>query len=201
MIILGITGGVGSGKSRVLSELHDKYDAYIIETDKLAHELMEPGGLIYKAIKDVFGDDIIEKEEPYRIDRKKLGAIVFNDKQYLETLNNIVHPLVKTSIIHSIEKAKEEGKISLFVIEAALLIDDPDYKSICDELWYVRVDEEVRIKRLMLQRNYTREKCLSIMQSQSPDTYYQENVDFVIDNNGDYENTSKHIEARLNKLL
>lgn len=198
MIVLGITGGVGSGKSRVLTELHDKYNAYIIEADKLAHELMEPGESIYKAIVEAFGVDILYSNEPYAIDRTKLGAIVFSDKDKLNKLNSIVHPLVKESILQTIKTAKANG-IELFVIEAALLIED-GYKAICDELWYVYVNQETRINRLMLQRNYTREKSLSIMQSQSSDDYYKENTDFTIDNNGDYEATSKQIEAQLNKL-
>ena len=89
----------------------------------------------------------------------------------------------------SIRQAKEKGDVRLFVIEAALLIED-EYKSICDELWYIWVDKETRIKRLMLQRNYTKEKSVSIMNNQSSDEFYKENCDFIIDNNveGQFEN-------------
>ena len=199
MLVLGITGGVGSGKSRVLNELKDNYNAYIIEADKLAHELMEPGKVIYNAVVEAFGQEILAVLEPFAIDRMKLGAIVFNDKAQLEKLNSIVHPLVKESILQSIAEQRANNT-KLFVIEAALLIED-GYKAICDELWYVYVDQETRISRLMLQRNYTREKSLSIMQSQSPDSYYKENCEFVIDNTGDYSDTSKQIKARLNNVL
>ena len=197
MKIIGITGGVGSGKSRVLNELKVQYGAYIIEADKLAHELMEPGKVIYEEIVTAFGEDILCEEEPHVIDRVKLGKIVFSDKKHLEALNKIVHPLVKKSILMSIRQAKEKGDVRLFVIEAALLIED-EYKSICDELWYIWVDKETRIKRLMLQRNYTKEKSVSIMNNQSSDEFYKENCDFIIDNNRDYEYTSEQIKARLN---
>ena len=197
MKIIGITGGVGSGKSRVLNELKVQYGAYIIEADKLAHELMEPGKVIYEEIVTAFGEDILCEEEPHDIDRVKLGKIVFSDKKYLDVLNKIVHPLVKKSILMSIRQAKEKGDVRLFVIEAALLIED-EYKSICDELWYIWVDKETRIKRLMLQRNYTKEKSVSIMNNQSSDEFYKENCDFIIDNNRDYEYTSEQIKARLN---
>ena len=197
MKIIGITGGVGSGKSRVLNELKVQYGAYIIEADKLAHELMEPGKVIYEEIVTAFGEDILCEEEPHVIDRVKLGKIVFSDKNHLEALNKIVHPLVKKSILMSIRQAKEKGDVRLFVIEAALLIED-GYKSICDELWYIWVDKETRIKRLMLQRNYTKEKSVSIMNNQSSDEFYKENCDFIIDNNRDYEYTSEQIKARLN---
>ncbi len=197
MKIIGITGGVGSGKSRVLNELKVQYGAYIIEADKLAHELMEPGKVIYEEIVTAFGEDILCEEEPHVIDRVKLGKIVFSDKKHLEALNKIVHPLVKKSILMLIRQAKEKGDVRLFVIEAALLIED-GYKSICDELWYIWVDKETRIKRLMLQRNYTKEKSVSIMNNQSSDEFYKENCDFIIDNNRDYEYTSEQIKARLN---
>lgn len=197
MKIIGITGGVGAGKSRVLNELKVQYGAYIIEADKLAHELMEPGKVIYEEIVTAFGEDILCEEEPHVIDRVKLGKIVFSDKKHLEALNKIVHPLVKKSILMSIRQAKEKGDVRLFVIEAALLIED-EYKSICDELWYIWVDKETRIKRLMLQRNYTKEKSVSIMNNQSSDEFYKENCDFIIDNNRDYEYTSEQIKARLN---
>lgn len=200
MKILGITGGVGSGKSRVLYDLEQNHNAYILEADKLAHELMEPGKKIYNQIIQEFGQEVLLKEEPYYIDRNKLGQIVFNDKDKLAILNSISHPLVKEEIIERIATAKNEGKIKLFVIEAALLIQD-GYDAICDEIWYIWVDREERIKRLMKQRGYTREKCISMFNSQEPDEYYKKYATFTINNQFDYENTSKLLNARLNKLM
>lgn len=199
MKILGITGGVGSGKSRVLYELKEKYNAYIIEADKLAHDLMEPGETIYKAVVAEFGKEILEDKSPFRIDRNKLGDIVFNDSLLLEKLNRISHPLVKTRIIEMIEAAKIRGE-NLFVIEAALLIQD-GYREICDEIWYIYVDEEERIKRLMSSRGYTREKCISMINSQASEQYYKNNTDYTIYNQKNYENTSKQLNVGLNKLF
>lgn len=200
MKVLGITGGVGSGKSRVLYDLETNYGAYVIEADKLAHQLMQPGYEIYNQIVECFGRDILCSKEPYEIDRNKLGQIVFNDKSKLEKLNSISHPIVKKEIKNQIKQAKEEGKIKLFVIEAALLIQD-GYKAICDEIWYVWVEQEERIKRLMKQRGYSREKCISMFNSQEPDEYYKKYATFTINNQFDYENTSKLLKARLNKLM
>lgn len=199
MVVLGITGGVGSGKSRVLYDLEKNHDAYIVEADKLAHELMKPGNKIYNEIIECFGNDILCKEEPYEIDRNKLGKIVFNDKLELVKLNSISHPLVKEEIKNKIKSAKED-KIRLFVIEAALLIQD-GYSAICDEIWYIWVEREERIKRLIKQRGYTREKCISMFNSQEPDEYYKKYATFTINNQFDYENTSKLLNARLNKLM
>ena len=137
---------------------------------------------------------------PYDIDRKKLGEIVFHDKDSLDRLNEISHPLVKKHIISLINQKKNEGGCKLFVIEAALLIED-GYKNICDEIWYVWVDAEERINRLIKQRGYTRQKCIDIFNSQSDDDYYKKYADFTINNQLDYDFSSKQLKARLNKFL
>ena len=199
MLVLGITGGVGSGKSKVLYQLKEKYNAYIVEADKLAHQLMMPGEVIYNRIIEEFGNQIISKTLPYPIDRQKLGNIVFNDKEKLELLNSITHPLVKANILQQIDTEKSLNT-KLFVIEAALLIED-GYKDICDYIWYVFVDKEERIKRLMDSRGYSREKCISIFNSQQEDYYYITNSDAVIDNSNSFEGTSNQIKDLLNKLL
>ncbi|MBQ9610034.1 MAG: dephospho-CoA kinase [Lachnospiraceae bacterium] len=200
MIILGITGGVGSGKSRILYDLKENYNAYIVEADKLAHELMQPDKSIYNEIVSTFGRSILKEEPPYYIDREKLGNIVFNDSERLTVLNGIVHPLVKEEIIRQINEARDSGKYELFVIEAALLIQD-GYKSICDEIWYIWVGREERIRRLMIQRGITREKCISIIDSQETDEYYKKYANFTINNQNNYENSSKQLKERLNKIL
>lgn len=200
MIVLGITGGVGSGKSRVLYDLEKNYDAYIVEADKLAHKLMEPGRPIYREIIRQFGADIVTDEAPYLINREKLGKIVFSDREKLAMLDSITHPLVKEEILRQIDEKKTSGDTRLFVIEAALLIQD-GYKDICDEIWYIWVPQEIRITRLMEQRGYTRERCLSMFQSQESDEYYKRYADFTINNQFEYKNSSKQLNARLNKLL
>ena len=199
MIILGITGGVGSGKSRILYDLETNYKAYIVEADKLAHTLMEPGEPVYEAVKKEFGASVLEETAPYAIDRQKFAELVFRDKEKLARLNAITHPAVKAWILADIEAKKQLG-IRLYVIEAALLIQD-GYKEICDEIWYIYVDEEERVRRLMKQRGYTEERCRSMFQSQEPEAYYRKYADFTINNQFDYENSSKQLKDRLNKLL
>lgn len=198
MIILGITGGVGSGKSRVLNELAISYNAYIIEADKLAHELMNKGMVIYNEIVKCFGEGIVDTSTG-EIDRIKLGSIVFNDNEKLMQLNAISHPLVKQEILKQIDEKKNEG-VELFVIEAALLIQD-GYKEICDYIWYIYVGKEERRKRLMESRGYTSEKCDSIFESQENDEYYMTNSDCTINNENSYEMTSKQIKDLLLNLM
>lgn len=199
MVVLGITGGVGSGKSKVLYELENEYKAFVVEADRLAHKLMEPGEIIYNKIVDYFGEDILEEQVPHNIDRIKLGEIVFNDEEKRDLLNSISHPLVKKNIIELISYHKSLGT-KLFVIEAALLIED-GYLEICDEIWYIWVDKEERINRLINSRGYTREKCFSIFNSQKDDSYYRSYTKYTIDNSKGFENTAKQLKDLLNNLL
>ena len=164
MLILGITGGVGSGKSKILYDLSNLYGAYIVETDKLAHTLMEPGQTVYQAVVEAFGTEILQAEEPYAIDRAKFAQIVFADKEKLAQLNALTHPAVKAWIRKDIEEKRKQD-VKIYVIEAALLIQD-GYKEICDEIWYIYVNEETRIKRLMKQRGYTEERCRDVYKRQ-----------------------------------
>lgn len=200
MIVLGITGGIGSGKSRILYDLENKYGAYIVEADRLAHRLMEPGEEIYKAVVKKFGNEILCPDKPFPIDRQKLGKIVFSDEESLKELNIIIHPAVKEYIVRDIERKRHEKKVRLYVIEAALLIQD-GYKSICDEIWNVWVSKEKRIRRLMEGRGYTLEKCISMMDSQEKDDFYEKYANYTINNDFSYENSSKQLDVRLNKLL
>lgn len=196
MKIIGITGGIGSGKTAVLSIFKEEYGAFIMEADALAHKLMEPGERSYTDIVDTFGVDILGADKA--IDRAKLGAIVFDDPDKLEKLNQITHPNVKNAILESINKQKESG-CELYILEAALLIQD-GYLSICDEMWFVYADVEVRIDRLCRYRRFSREKALSVIRSQEPDSYYETNCTKKIDNSGDIEELRNHIKNAMGIL-
>jgi dephospho-CoA kinase len=187
--IIGLTGGIGSGKTAVLDILSNEYGAYIIEADKLAHSLMEPGQSVYKAVVDYFGTDILG-EDNY-IDRKKLGAIVFSDEEKLKKLNSLSHPLVKEAILNQIEEQKELHT-KLFVIEAALLIQD-GYTDICDIMCYVYADLPVRIERLCKYRGFDKERAESVIASQDSEEFYREHCDYIIDNSGSMEDTRQQL--------
>ena len=193
MIILGITGGIGAGKSKVLNYLNTRFGAYIIEADRLAKELMLPGGDIYDKIAENFPAAIPKRGQP--IDRKILADIVYNDSGSLHKLNSLVHPSVKDFIKNDI-KVKETSGAGLYVIEAALLLED-GYKEICNEIWYVRADIDVRVKRLVEMRDMTKEQALLIIKNQKPDEFYMDNSDFILDNNSDFEVTKRAIEFRI----
>ena len=101
MIILGITGAVGAGKSTIMNRLKEQYGAYTIQADQVGHLLMKQGQVCYDAILRVFGEKILGEDG--EIDRKKLGGIVFSDRELILRLNNIIHPAVKQYILDQIE--------------------------------------------------------------------------------------------------
>ena len=193
MKIIGITGGVGSGKSRVLSYMKKAYNAVICQADHVAWELQEPGQGCYTQIIKHFGEDVLNDDRT--INRKKLGEIVFGDKHELLTLNGIMHPAVKEAIVNHIKTGRERGS-KYFVIEAALLLED-GYKQICDELWYIYTDEKTRCLRLRESRAYSDEKIHAIMASQLSEEVFRKECQIVIDNSGDFEDTCYQIDKTM----
>lgn len=190
MKIIGITGGVGSGKSRVLSYMEEAYNAVVCQADHVAWELQEPEQKCYAQIVKHFGKDILNDDGT--INRKKLGQIVFNDNEQLLVLNGIMHPAVKETIVQMIQSEQEKGT-DYFVLEAALLLED-GYSQICDELWYIYTDEDTRRLRLKESREYSDEKINAIMASQLSEEVFRKECQILIDNSGDFKDTCYQIE-------
>lgn len=178
--VVGITGGVGSGKSVVMQMLEEEFGARVILADLVAHDLMEPGAISYEQIVENFGTEILAADRT--IDRPALSGVVFSDPDKLSLLNQITHPNVKKEILSRIEAFQKEGTASLIAVEAALLIEE-GYQEYFDEMWFVYVDEETRIRRLMEGRGYSEEKCRSIMEQQLGEEEFVSHCDKVIDNN------------------
>jgi dephospho-CoA kinase len=193
-MILGITGGIGCGKSAVLSILKEQYQFHVFEADAIAHELMRPGESIYQAVVSEFGTEILQ--ENGEIDRQKFGALVFRDQEKLERLDALTHPAVIAEIKQRIETIRAEEPDGRFVIEAALLIESGCYK-ICDKVWYIYADVETRTRRLMEFRNYTEDKIKHVMQNQLSHEEFKKYTDEMIDNSGTIEETSIQIQKKL----
>ncbi len=193
MKVIGVTGGVGAGKSTVLQHLKEAHDAFILEADKIGHLLMEPGQMCYEPVIRLFGKEIINPDRT--LDRKKISGIVFQDTCKLEALNEIIHPGVRTYICDRLASERENGR-NLAVVEAALLLE-ANYQEFCDEVWYVYASEEVRIRRLAESRGYTVEKSQSVIRQQMSDEQFRAGADFVIDNSGTTQETIDQIERRL----
>ncbi|MBO8462325.1 MAG: dephospho-CoA kinase [Firmicutes bacterium] len=198
MKVIGITGGIGCGKSFVMEQLKERHHVAIILTDLVAHELMEPGKKSYEQIVAHFGSQILDEQGI--IDRKALGSIVFQEPKQLQILNQITHPNVKAEVIQRINRIKEEGVASMIAVEAALLIED-HYDQICEELWFVDAKDEVRIERLMQKRGYTREKCLSIMEKQLSREQFLKHCKRVIYNDTTKEDVIRQIDKIMKEVL
>lgn len=197
MKMIGITGGVGSGKSEVLKVLKEDYHAHIIMADQVAHELMEPGKASYDGIRKAFGEEVLNEDGT--IHRETLGKIVFQEKEKLEQLNSITHIAVDHEILKRISRIKKTERNPLIVCEAALLVG-AEYESLFEQLWYVYAKEEIRYERLRNSRGYTDEKICQMMKNQKSEEEFQKAATHVIDNSGNLEETKRQIKDILAKF-
>lgn len=222
MHFIGITGGVGAGKSTVLNILRNicKDKCEIIEADRLAEELMSPGYECYDKVialdwpesitvtSEIDVQDVDFKNETCKnetfidraqIDRKKMAQYMYADVSLLQAVNDIVHPACKVEILRRVDRAREEGKLDYFFLEAALLIEC-GYKEVCDELWYIYADENIRRERLKASRGYSDEKVDSIMAKQLSEDVFKVNCERLIDNSTDEIMTRKQVLELLGSL-
>lgn len=193
MKIIGVTGGVGAGKSTVLNYLEKRYGAKLILADLVGHEVMEPGHEAYEQVVKAFGQEIVSEDKT--IDRKVLGAIVFADEKKRMILNRIIHPAVRQEILRRLEEA-ELLHLSYVVVEAALFLEE-NYDAFCDETWYIYTDEKIRRQRLKESRGYSDERIDQIFRSQKTHEEFQKRCLFMIDNNGSEEETFRQIDRRM----
>lgn len=196
MKIIGITGGVGAGKTEVLEYLSSRYGATVCQTDQIAKKLQKKGGVCYDAIVGYFGKSILD--EKGELDRERLASIVFSDPVKREALNRIVHPAVKTEVDRLVlhEKRKDTN---LFLIESAILIE-AHYVDMCDEIWYIYVEDHARRNRLHYSRGYDSEKIEKIAAAQLPKEQFLKNCDRVIDNNGVFAETMAQLDEIVKDL-
>ena len=194
MKVIGLTGGIGSGKSLVAKILQEKYAAHILLTDDIARAQMEPGGASYQEVVDFIGKEILSEDG--FIDRSKLAAIIFEDEKKRLKINDITHPKVLKAVREEIDTLQSKGTIPYLVVETALMIE-AGYDFICDEVWYVYTPEEERRRRLKKERNYSDEKIDSIFLNQSKEEAFRAKFSKVVENIGDIS----ILEAQVDRLL
>lgn len=191
MKFIGITGGVGAGKSAILDFIREHYRAKVVLADDLAKELMEPGTACHKKLLEAFCSDGVFDEAGV-MDREKMAALLFTKPKKRQEMNAIVHPAVKEEILRQVAEEREKGELSYFFLEAALLIEE-HYDAICDELWYIYTSEEKRRQRLEQNRGYSPERIERMMASQLPEQVFFEHCAVVIDNNGTPEEAIRQV--------
>ncbi|KAG4108088.1 dephospho-CoA kinase [Neocallimastix lanati (nom. inval.)] len=161
MFVIGLTGGICSGKSTVAKLLHERLGVKCIDADRKAHEAYKQGTPTYDKLIKVFGIDIINPETK-EIERNALGKLVFTSAKKRVELNNIVWPATKEIVRKEIENSKNNVMI---ILEAALLIE-AGWDDLCDEIWTTETNDDLAIMRLMKRNRLTKEEALRRMNSQ-----------------------------------
>lgn len=197
MLVIGITGGVGAGKSSVLKALEEHCNCKIILADDVGNKVKEPGQRCYLQIIDLLGEDILKEDAT--IDKVKMAAKIFSDSELLEQVNKMIHPAVEEYILNEIRTEREKELIDVFFLEAALLIE-AGYLPYLDELWYIFSERNVRIKRLQESRGYSEEKIEQIMKNQLSEADFRKYADVVLDNSYEFEQTFVQIQKECTRL-
>lgn len=196
MKVIGLTGGIGSGKSMVAEILREKYKAFILDTDSIAKRQMEPGGESYRLVVEHFGEEILYPDG--RINRQKLADIIFRDAEKRLKINQLTHPIVLEEVKKEIESRRKSGTTEYLVVETALMIES-GYDFICDEVWYVYAPKELRRLRLKESRGYSDEKSDSIMANQKKDEEFRAKYCKVIENTSDRQYLEKQVDALIER--
>ncbi|WP_202622314.1 dephospho-CoA kinase [Candidatus Enterococcus willemsii] len=190
-MVLGITGGIATGKSTVVNFLR-QHGFPIVDGDVIAREVVEPNTLGLATIVDTFGVDILQ--ENGTLNRKKLGALVFSDEQKREQLNAILGPIIRLEILRQIDNYKSRS--SLVIADIPLLFES-HYEDVMDQVAVVYVPEEIQEQRLMARDQLTKEEAQQRIKSQMPIEEKKQLADVVFDNQGSQLETQQQVEKWL----
>ena len=194
--IIGITGGIATGKS-TLTNIIKKRGYIVIDADKIARDVVKKGQGAYKEIIEFFGEDILDENRD--IDRKKIGNIIFKDESLRKKLNEIVHPYIFKILKDEILRY---GKVEkLIFLDIPLLIEESDsfnkHKIYFDEIWLVYIDEKTQLDRLMKRDSINEREALYRINSQMSIELKKEYANRILDNRGDINS----LEIQLDKIL
>jgi len=186
-LIIGLTGGIVSGKSTV-ANIFQKLGAKIIDADMIGHEVILPYKPAWEKLIEIFGKDILKEDST--IDRKKLGNLVFNDKKLLKKLNDITHPEIEKIMIQEIIKFKDSNHLNnkIMIIDAPLIYE-ARIDHLMDKIILVQLNEKEQIKRLAVRNSFSRKESLKRINSQIPNKEKAEKADYIINNNNSVEKT------------
>jgi len=194
-VVIGLTGGIASGKSTVSAKLKE-LGAAVIDADLLARDVVRKGEIAYNKIVQCFGEDILLPGGD--IDRKKLGNIVFSDKEKLALLNSITHPEIINRMKERIQELKAEGA-KVIVVDAAILIEMGLHKYV-DSVWVLSVDRETQLKRLVERDKFNYREAENRINSQFTNEVRKKYADVVIDNSKPIEEVEKRLEELWNNI-
>lgn len=187
MLLIGLTGGIASGKSLV-TRIFRELGAHIIDADKIVHELLSNGQEVHREVVEHFGAHIQQPDGT--VDRRKLGEIVFNDPEQRAWLNQCIHPRVFEAYQQQVKRLKERDPEAIVVMDAALLIET-GYHKMMDRLVVVYAGEQDQSQRLRERNHFTEEQALARIRSQMPLDEKKKYAQHVIDNTGTREETER----------
>lgn len=199
--VIGLTGGIGSGKSRVAGLLHER-GAAVIDADRVAHEVYRPGSDGWHAVVDAFGRSIVDSDGS--ISRRKLGAIVFSDDDARSRLNTIVHPQVRHLLGDRIARAQRDGA-AIVVVEVPLLVEalenGGNWERTFDEIWVVAASEAQVIERVLARGGMDEARIRAVIGSQATPAERLPYADVVIDNNAGVDQLRDRVAALWDQRL
>ncbi len=196
-LLIGLTGGMGSGKTLVASTFK-KLGAFIIDADILCRELVLRGQPALDLIVQTFGPDILDSAG--NLDRKKMASIIFDDAKRKQDLENILHPLVFSEEEKIYREIHQQNPQALVIIDAALLIESGNYKNV-DKVVLVACDVETQVQRVLKRSAFNREEVLDRIRSQMPLAEKRKFADYIIDNSSTEEDLRESVEKLSQKLF
>ncbi len=190
MLTVGLTGGIGSGKTTV-SDIFDKLGIPVIDTDIISRELVENDRTVLKEILEIFGDSIIS--ENGTLDRKKLAQIVFNDKKARQQLEDILHPKIRTEVNKLIQTYISKSPSPRYIIIVIPLLFETDFRDLVDRIIVITSDESLKIERVMRRDHRDADEIRSIIDNQTSDETRVSGADDVINNNSNLKQLESQI--------
>lgn len=190
MVVVGLTGGICSGKSTVAA-MFKGLGATVIDADRVAHELVEPDRPLFEAVVSTFGREVVGAGG--RIDRRRLGAIVFADLKARRQLEALLHPAIIRECERRIQRAGVLGAV-VCLVDAALLIES-GWHARCDAVILVEASEAVRLDRLVRSRDLSQDEAMQRVRSQMPQQEKRCHAHYVIENEGPLEETARQVQA------
>lgn len=192
MKIIGVVGGMGSGKSTVVHLLSELANTYIINADQIGHTILKKGNPAYFPVIEAFGERILGEDG--EINRRILGTIVFSDPIELQKLNRISHPLIYKRVKEEIEEALNRGIYDYIIVDAALLIEIKLIELV-DQVWGVYLPLETQVRRVMLRNKLSKEEALRRISTQLPWTELKKFVHLEINNESTVEQLKQNLKG------
>ncbi|MBA4601633.1 dephospho-CoA kinase [Thermoactinomyces mirandus] len=196
-MLLGLTGSIATGKSTVSAMLRQK-GAYVIDADQAAREAVEPGSEGLKRIVDHFGAEMLDDEG--RLDRARLGAVIFQDPWKRKKLNRLLHPLIMQTMQSQTDKIRKRVKQGLIIWDVPLLIEE-NLTPLVEAVILVYVPKEIQLERLMKRNALSKKEALGRIEAQMDIEEKRKFANYIIDNRGTLSDTERQVDQLWNYLI